>query len=57
MSDDPIVVLEEKCVGCRLCIKACPFGAIEVEDRMAAIDLTKCTLCGACETSCKFDAI
>ena len=57
MSDDPIVVLEEKCVGCRLCIKACPFGAIEVEDRLAAIDLTKCTLCGACETACKFDAI
>lgn len=57
MPDDPIQVLEEKCVGCTLCVSACPFGAIVVEDRLAKIDLTTCTLCGACVESCKFDAI
>jgi electron transfer flavoprotein alpha subunit len=58
MSEDLIKVLEDKCVGCRLCVKACPFAAITVgEDRLAKIDLAKCTLCGACVEACKFDAI
>lgn len=53
----PIKVIKEKCTGCKLCIKACPFGAIEVRDKLAIIDLTKCNLCGACVPVCKFDAI
>jgi len=58
MSNDPIKVIEEKCVGCTLCVKVCPFGAIEVNDaKVAVIDLTKCTVCGACFEACKFDAI
>ena len=57
MSNDPIKVLDEKCVGCSLCAKSCPFGAIVMEDRLARIDLTKCTLCGACVEACRFDAI
>lgn len=57
MSEEPIRILDEKCVGCTLCVKACPFGAITMEDRLAVIDLTMCTLCGACVEACKFDAI
>jgi len=57
MSEDRIKVLDDKCVGCRLCVKACPFGAIVVENRLARIDLAKCTLCGACVEACKFEAI
>jgi len=52
-----IKIINEKCVGCKLCVKSCPFGAIEVVNKKAAIDLHKCTLCGACIESCKFDAI
>jgi electron transfer flavoprotein alpha subunit len=57
VSEQAIRVIDEKCVGCRLCVKACPFGAIDVLDRLARIDLERCTLCGACVEACKFDAI
>ncbi|MFH1283196.1 MAG: electron transfer flavoprotein subunit alpha [bacterium] len=64
MSSD-IKVLNEKCIGCKLCIGACNFGAIAMVDRpdhpkkqkLAVIDFDKCTLCGACVDACKFDAI
>src|SRR3989338_7539324 len=55
--DEPIKVILEKCTGCTLCVRVCPFGAIKVENKKATIDLLKCNLCGACEPACKFDAI
>ncbi len=57
MENEPIVVIKDKCVGCRLCVKACPFGAVMVVDKLAVIELAKCTLCGACVAECKFKAI
>ncbi|MBU0714957.1 MAG: electron transfer flavoprotein subunit alpha [Verrucomicrobia bacterium] len=57
MENEPIVVIKDKCVGCRLCIKSCPFGAITMQDKLAVIELAKCTLCGACVEVCKFNAI
>ncbi len=52
-----IKILNEKCTGCGLCVKACPFGAISMEGKQAVIDLTTCTFCGACVEACKFNAI
>lgn len=58
MADEPIKVVEKNCVGCGLCVKACAYDAIRVDDdKIARIDLEKCTLCGACLEACKFDAI
>ncbi|WZL71860.1 electron transfer flavoprotein subunit alpha [Clostridiaceae bacterium 35-E11] len=51
-----IHVLENKCVGCGLCLSQCPFGAIHIENKKAVIS-SACTMCGACINSCKFDAI
>jgi len=53
----PISILIEKCTGCSLCVKACPFDAIRIMDKKAFIDLNKCTLCGACKDACKFKAV
>ncbi len=52
-----IKVINEKCVGCGLCIKACPYAAIALVNKKAVIN-EKCTLCGACVDACrKFGAI
>jgi len=53
-----IRVIEENCKGCKLCVKACPFGAIAVIEKLARIDIAKCNFCGACVEVCeKFKAI
>ena len=58
MSDtNAIKVLLDKCTGCTLCTRVCPFGAIQMMNKKAVIDMAKCTLCGACAESCKFEAI
>lgn len=52
-----IEVIEQKCVGCGACLKACAYNAIKIEDKLAEIDPDKCVLCGACVETCPFDAI
>jgi electron transfer flavoprotein alpha subunit len=52
-----IKIILEKCTGCSLCVKSCPFSAIKILEKKAVIDLSKCNLCGACVSSCKFKAI
>jgi NADH-quinone oxidoreductase subunit I len=63
----------EKCVGCSLCVAACPADCIRVvaaentpEHRISAgeryaavyeINLSRCIFCGYCEVACPFDAI
>lgn len=51
-----IIVLNDKCKGCKLCVKACPFEAIDMVGKLAVIN-EKCTACNQCIPACKFDAI
>ncbi|AKB18301.1 MULTISPECIES: 4Fe-4S binding protein [unclassified Methanosarcina] len=50
-------ILEENCVGCKRCEKACKVGAIKVLEEKAHIDTEKCILCGACIEACRKDAL
>ena len=44
------------CNACKRCIRACPYGAIEMKGDKAHI-LERCTSCGACLEVCKEEAI
>jgi len=46
-------VSEVKCVGCKMCMLACPFGCIVVSDKGCA---EKCDLCGGDPECVKFCA-
>ena len=48
----------EACVGCLLCIKTCPTGAIIVtEERKVTFNLDRCVFCGQCKETCPKEAI
>ena len=62
MYDDPAMNRvgweEAKCIGCRMCTLACPFGAVVYETSRRRI--LKCDLCDGvpeCVTFCPVDAI
>ena len=40
------------CIGCKICEKNCPSGAITVTNCIASIDYSKCTSCGICASKC-----
>ena len=42
------IVDSNKCIGCRLCVKNCPVGAISMQNGKAVIDANKCIQCGIC---------
>ncbi len=52
----PVVVDEEKCKGCKLCVEACPYAAVTMENKKAVLN-DECTSCGSCIDSCEFGAI
>lgn len=51
-------VVEDKCVKCGACKKACPVDAIVWEKgQMAYLDKEKCTKCKSCYDACRFMAL
>lgn len=62
---DPIVVSEERCTGCTLCVADCPYDALEMIPReddakyrqLAIVHEDRCVACGVCIGSCPTEAL
>lgn len=48
--------LEDPCIGCGICQKACRDGAITMQDGKVVVDYGRCTSCGRCAKACPVDA-
>lgn len=48
--------LEDPCIGCGICAKACRDGAITMQDGKVVVDYQRCTSCGRCAKACPTDA-
>jgi len=51
-----------KCIGCKMCIRDCPSGALEIEkigekQFKAIVYLDRCIYCGQCTDSCPKKAL
>lgn len=51
-----VKIIEDKCRGCSICAKNCPFSAITMENKLAVVG-GGCTGCGVCVEKCPFGAI
>ena len=49
---------DSKCVGCGLCVQACPASVLElVEHKSRVVNFDSCIQCKRCEKACAFDAL
>jgi pSer/pThr/pTyr-binding forkhead associated (FHA) protein/thioredoxin reductase/ferredoxin len=49
---------DSKCVGCSLCVQACPASVLELVDHKSrVVNFDACIQCKKCESACAFDAL
>ena len=49
---------DSKCVGCGMCVQACPASVLELVDHKSrVVNFDACIQCKRCENACAFDAL
>src|SRR6185369_817497 len=49
---------DSKCVGCSMCVQACPASVLELVDHKSrVVNFDSCIQCRKCEHACAFDAL
>jgi electron transfer flavoprotein alpha subunit len=51
-----INIIAEKCIGCGICVKNCPFDALSMLEKLAVVG-DSCTGCNVCVEKCPVNAI
>lgn len=54
---NPIVINEEKCIGCSLCVKDCPSSYLYIQNGKAHTNSAGCIECGHCFAICPQGAV
>lgn len=57
MRKEVLTVIEETCIGCMRCARACSFGAFEVHGNKPFINPELCVGCMNCVSACPVGAI
>ena len=58
ISAGELVIYQERCKGCGICVAFCPRGALSLNEGGRLVrEAEKCNLCGICETFCPDFAI
>jgi electron transport complex protein RnfB len=48
---------EERCSGCEICLDACQFSALALDDDVMTVNRVRCVGCGLCTVNCPEDAL
>ena len=52
-----IKIIPDKCIGCSICINACPVKVIKEQNGILSIDYSGCISCFCCQEVCPSAAI
>jgi electron transfer flavoprotein alpha subunit len=50
-------IIQDRCIGCQICVAECPVGAITMSNGVALIDPETCIGCGKCRDVCPVEAV